>query len=203
MKINILLLLLLFLACGKKSDLKYPDKPQKISSYQVLKDCLENLEDYKPSGNFIRGRLNIYINTKDATQHFLTCDEGGKPYLRLIEGKLDIESLVDHGEFWTDKFKVYYEYSTSDGVNIYELKNVDRSSFTALGNSIYGKDKNHVFDSRHGIVEEADLDSFKPIFKDSLKSSTSYAKDKNNYFFWDEVITDSIALKDIRLSYKF
>jgi len=112
---------------------------------------------------------------------------------RVDEDSIDAKTLVDHGEFLTDKKRVYYKYMTSDCVLIYELDSVDRKSFVTFENSIYAKDKNHVFDSRNGILRNADLETFQTILIETKDGRISYAKDKNNYYFRDKIITDTIG----------
>ena len=101
---------------------------------------------------------------------------------------IDIETLIDHGEFLTDKNRVYRKYDTSDGTIILELEKVDRNSFRTIGSSIYAKDINYVFDSRHGIIEMADPRTFDTIRFVTDDGAIIYGKDKFNYYFWNEII---------------
>jgi len=113
-----------------------------------------------------------------------------------IKEDIDHESLVDYGEFLMDKNKVYRRYNTSDETLILELENVDRNSFMPLGNSIYGKDKQHVFSSRNGIIEGADVGTFEAIHVET-NDGVAYGKDKNNYYFWNQVVSDTVGFAEI------
>ncbi len=113
---------------------------------------------------------------------------------------IDNNTLVDYGQFLTDKERVYYKYDFSDGLMIIELQDVDRESFVTFGNSIYARDKNHIFDSRNGIIEQADLESFQTVNIEREDGSVvAYGKDKNNYYFWNEIMTDTIGIGSQRI----
>jgi hypothetical protein len=159
------------------------------------RECFDNLHDYNPGNEYEFVMPHIYMKKSDSTHHFLTCRYDGLAYLNRLANTVDIESLVDHGEFWTDKNSVYYEYLISDGVQFYQLDSVDRETFESFGKTIYAKDKNHIYDSRHGIIREADLESFHPIAINIETGLSSFGKDKDNYFFWDEIVKDTVALK--------
>ena len=106
---------------------------------------------------------------------------------------IDKESLIDFGEFLTDKRKVYYKFKTSCGIIIIELKEADRNTFETFGTSIYSKDKNYIFDSRHGILKQADRETFQAINIKTDDGRIAYGKDKNNYYFWDEIVIDTVG----------
>jgi len=97
----------------------------------------------------------------------------------------------------TDKKRVYYKYMTSDCALVYELDSVDRKSFVTFGNSNYAKDKNHVFDSRNGILRNVDLETFQTILIETEDGRIAYAKDKNNYYFWNKIITDTVGFSKL------
>lgn len=158
-------------------------------------ECFDNFSEYQPTNEFEFVKLNIYRQKNDSIFYFLTCRYDGLAYLNQLSETIDIESLKDYGEFWTDKNFVYYEYLISDGVQFYRLDTADRATFKSFGKTIYAKDKSHIYDSRHGIIKEADLESFKPIAINKETGISSYGKDKYNYFFWDEIVQDTIELK--------
>lgn len=106
---------------------------------------------------------------------------------------IDTNTLIDYGQFLTDKNKVYYKYDSSDGLRIIELQDVDRESFETYGYSIYARDKNHIFDSRHGIIVEADIESFYTVAIEMEDGRVAHGKDKNNYYFWNKIVTDTIG----------
>ena len=76
---------------------------------------------------------------------------------------------------------------------ILELKEADRETFSVFANSIYARDKKHIFDSRHGIVEQADLESFHVVHVELENEIMKFGKDKDNYFFWNTIITDTVG----------
>lgn len=106
---------------------------------------------------------------------------------------IDRETLVDHGQFLTDKNRVYRKFDFSDGLMILELEDADRKTFRAYGNSIYARDNKHIFDSRHGIIEQADLKTFQVVHVEMEDRIMKFGKDKFNYYFWDEIVTDTVG----------
>jgi len=165
------------------------DEANKWSSQ---KDCFDNIDNFIPSEEFEWVKLRIYKHKKDSTFHYFTCRYDGLGYLYKLGDNMHVESIVDHGEFWTDKNSVYYQYDISDGIRIFKLDSVDRASFETFGESIYAKDKYHIFDSRNGIIEEADVESFELASNPDSSSFVYYGKDNFNYFFWDEIVTSDV-----------
>jgi hypothetical protein len=108
----------------------------------------------------------------------------------------DRKTLKDFGEYLTDTNKVYHRYETDDEVLILELEGADRPTFQTFGSSIYAKDKHHVYDSRHGVIEKADVNTFQVVNIES-NGRVAYGKDKDNYFFWNGVVTDTIGFGDL------
>lgn len=132
---------------------------------------------------------------------FMGCGSTGDPMLPndepLVNGvPIDRASLKDYGEFLTDTNSVYRRYDTSDEVILLELEGADRATFRTFGNSPYARDKNWVYDSRHGRVEAADVETFRPI-EISSGGRMAYGKDKNNYFFWNQVVEDTTGFGEI------
>ena len=181
----LILLCLTFLGCESSKIESEPStsKVRAIDKYENTTECLKGIVQYKPSPEFEYIKLNIYRNKKDSVFYNVTCDSDGLAYLRPLNDSIHILSVEDLGQFWVDKNWVYYKYTSSDGVQIIKLKGADRETFTSFGNTIYGKDKNHIFDSRHGIVEGADIETFEAIDIDRSTGVTVYGKDRYNYFF--------------------
>ncbi|QNR25112.1 DKNYY domain-containing protein [Croceimicrobium hydrocarbonivorans] len=137
-------------------------------------------------------KLNIYRNTIDSSLVYETfAVDIGKVY-HPVPNNLNIETANDYGEWLIDDRTVFAWYNTSDGRLLNELEIADRATFLVLDSSIYGKDKNHVYDTRHGIIEKADLETFEAV-KIEVDGRVAYAKDKDNYFFWDEIVTDTLG----------
>ena len=159
--------------------------------------CFDNLYDYSFDENKFKTSNGIIFKNKiNGSTYILTCDNDGHMYLRSLNVELDYETINQQGEFWKDKNSVYGNYTTSDGDMLYQIKNADVHSFESFDNSIYGKDKNFVFTSRHGKMENVDINTFIPIYSNN-KRIASYGKDKNNYFFLDDRIEDTTAINSI------
>lgn len=197
--ISILLLFSIVIGCKNQKEKQVENEIEIIAlisnKWSNQRECFDSLQDYNPGNDYEFVKPHIYMKKSDSTHYFLTCSYDGLAYLNQLVNTVDIESLEDHGEFWTDKNYVYYEYLISDGVQFYQLDSVDRATFESFGKTIYAKDKNYIYDSRHGIIKEADLESFQPIATNKETGLSSYGKDKNNYFFWNEIVKDTIELK--------
>lgn len=135
-------------------------------------------------------KLNIYRSSSDGSLVYETLAEDvGKVY-RPVPIKLNLETAVDYGEWLVDDSTVFAWYETSDGRLLVELESADRASFVVLDSSIYAKDKYHVYDTRNGIIENADLETFEAI-KIEVDGRVAYGKDQDNYFFWNEILSDT------------
>ena len=166
-----------------------------IFTYFVLITCLLSC------GDFEHVKLNIYRNTTDSTLVYETfVDDVGKVY-RIVPNNLNVETAIDFGEWLIDESTVFAWYNTSDGRLLNELEIADRATFTVLDSSIYAKDKNHVYDTRHGIIEKADLETFEAV-KIEVDGRVAYGKDKDNYFFWDEIVTDTLGFAEAYRKWK-
>jgi len=105
---------------------------------------------------------------------------------------IDIYSLKNESSFFTDKLMIYRKYNTSDSCLIIAAPEIDRASFLALEHSVYGKDKNYVYDCRNGVIPKADINSFETL---DAKTSNATGKDKNNYYFWNQILKDTINFR--------
>lgn len=105
---------------------------------------------------------------------------GKFPNKKPIKEILDINSFVKDavGRFDKDKFRVYYAWATSDGLNRFVIDHADPNTFVSLG-EMYGKDKNNVFFGSMK-VKNADINSFHVLqHQDS-------AKDNKHYYYQGE-----------------
>jgi hypothetical protein len=146
-------------------------------------ECYHSLSTYR-SDEYEFIKPLIYKRISDSIHFYITCNYDGTILFNQLHKSVDIATLKDLGDFWTDKNAVYYEYFTSSGMALYRLAKVDRGSFEVFENSVYGKDKNHVYSSRFEIVEGADLETFQPVKIDEEEGKMVYGKDKTNKFFW-------------------
>jgi len=196
--LDIFIAILIFFGCKNQSKELSGTKNKiapTVKKWTNQGECFDNLEEYKPSNDYEFIKSEIFKKKSNSTYHLLTCRYDGLPYLHQLDETIDIESLEDYGEFLADRNYVYFKYLISDGFRIFRLDTADRPTFRSFGKTIYARDKNHIYDSRHGIIENADLESFRPIAVDRETGGSSYGRDKDNYFFWDEIVEDTIELK--------
>lgn len=169
----------------------------KSNHYQSPSDCFKNVTNVKiDSTKFDYQNGKLFRKRNSGIVSILTCDLEGEMYFRDIQTDIDIYTAQENGEFWVDVNHVYGNYETSDGEMPYKIESADVQSFQNLKNSVYGIDKDYVYSTRHGKIESADSKTFKPIFIDEGSATTAYGKDKMNYFFWDEIIEDTIEFKE-------
>ena len=161
-----------------------------------LSDCFQNIRNVKiDSTKFDYKNGKLFKNKGSKTVSILTCDIEGEMYYRDVQTEIDIYTAIKKGEFWIDENHVYGNYETSDGEMPHKIEDADVKSFQSLKNSVFGIDKDYVYSTRHGKIEFADSRTFKPIFPSKGSTTTAYGRDKTNYFFWDEIIEDTIEFK--------
>jgi hypothetical protein len=136
-KIYILLLFSIVIGCKNQKEKQVENETENITlisnKWSNQRECFDSLQDYKPGNDYEFVKTHIYIKKSDSTHYFLTCRYDGLAYLNQLANTVDIESLEDHGEFWTDKNYVYYEYLISDGVQFHRLDSADRGTFKSFG----------------------------------------------------------------------
>ena len=152
----------------------------------VLTSCFQNkIETY--------GKYCVFRKIDDSLTSILTIEGDNRLYTFESKLEIDIESLEDYGEFLKDKNKVYRKYDISDRSLILELNDVDKESFQTIGISIYARDNYHVFDSRNGLIDSADVNSFEIV----EINNSFFGKDRYNYFFWNRIIKDTIGFEKL------
>lgn len=167
---------------------------KRVNKWIDQEDCLDNIASFEPPKEYSHVRMHIYLGP-DSSHYYVTCREDGLAILRILDKSFDIKSMQDHGEFWTDRKSVYSKYLTSDGIIIQPLEQVDRATFRTFGRTVYASDKSNIYDSRHGIVRNVDLKSFRVIAVNDKTGKSVYGRDKNNFFFWNEIVEDTVELK--------
>lgn len=90
--------------------------------------------------------------------------------------------------FYKDKNHVYTHFMMSDGGNFWIVEGADTKTFEVIGNSCYAKDKNYIYGERAMKMDHIDYQTFR-----TCDACGCFAKDKNGYYFWNEMID----LKDI------
>lgn len=130
----------------------------------------------------------LYKKLDDEKTNILKIKGDKRRYSLSKDLNIDILTLEDFSEFLSDKNKVYRKYDIDNETILFELKDVDKLSFEVYPNSVYCRDSKHVFDSRNGIIENADVSSFEPL-KNNDKGVT--ARDNINYYFYNQIVKDT------------
>lgn len=161
----------------------------------IISSCRNPIEETDKFEFFLKtdDSTTLIIHNKISSEYFT--------YHNFKENPIDILSLKNESSFLTDKMMVFRKYEISDDCLIIAAPEIDRTSFVAFNNSIYRKDKNYVYDCRNGKIQNADVYSFESL-KIETKTSTAYGKDKNNYYFWDKVVTDTIGFSKLYKEWK-
>lgn len=110
----------------------------------------------------------------------------GLPVFEELDKSINIKSLKIKGGFLIDNKSAYGLFNMSDGTKIMKLEGIDIETFSVFDNTTYAKDKNYIYNSRDGIMQKADLKTFKPANINS-EGYSNYGKDKNNNFIWGNV----------------
>jgi len=189
----------------KKGSTIYAELDSYTGIFIIAQDTLSRLTIRNRCGieefGYEHVKLNFYRNSQDQSLVYETMAEGlGKVYFPAPPD-LNIKELVDYGEWLCDDSKVYNWYDTSGGRLLIESDSLDRATFRALGSSIYAVDQNYVYDSRHGRIQEADVETFE-VIKIEVEGRVAYAKDRNHYYFWDQIVNDTLGFKQAYRLYK-
>ena len=168
---------------------------------------------------YAKDKFNVWtlggkIKDVDA-ETFEVCDSGKYSLGNNLRKGKKYESFVPYG-FGKDKNNVYH-YDFSGKPNI--VKNALPNTFVSIGDCVYGYDENNVYYKQNTlqkanpktwkkfkddyfysidkkvyyfnrIIKEADLETFEIVEKKvELGKPFQYAKDKNNYYWNDRIIT--------------
>jgi hypothetical protein len=137
------------------------------------------------------GNYSLFPKLDNDTIFILTDVARDRAYTCKTSGKLDLRTLKNYGESLTDTNGVYRIYDIDGETLIFDLE-ADLHSFQTFGNSMYARDKYHIYHARDGILENADIETFEAIYiKDQGRIADG--RDKNNYYFWSEIVTDTVG----------
>lgn len=179
----------------QKQDSTEVTREQKIENIVFIMDSINATLNWK------KVKTDLYVNNKEElgfkypfatelgfTYNYMTtfCDTG-EPIAKVI----DTTTFKYLGStFYKDKKHIYHYFDMAYGGRFYIYDGVDHKTFKVIGDS-YAKDKNHIYGERAGIMENVDYATFT-----SKKGAGPYAKDKNNYYFWDNIICTRKELRD-------
>ncbi len=196
---------------NSKKEIETVKSDSNTDSDNDLKKYLAKIDSTNTVLNWKKLKCGLYINKDNeigfkfnmvvgishngyttAYRTYLCCDEDSKPLKSII----DTTTFKHLGStFYKDKRNIYHYYDMAGGGRFSIYEGVDYATFRVLGDS-YAKDKDHIYGERAGILEKVDYRTF-----ETLKGAGPYAKDKNGYYFWDDLIYTKQGLKDsIRLS---
>ena len=163
------------------------NRTQKLENTIIRLDSINESLDWKLIKN------NLYLNNKNelgfqidyvteisSTRNYIShfCDTN-TPLIKII----DTDTFKHIGStFYKDKNNIYHYFNMAYGSRFSIYKGVDYNTFKVVGDH-YAKDKNNIYGERAGIIDQVDYATFT-----SEKNAGPYAKDKNGYFFWDDLI---------------
>jgi hypothetical protein len=148
--------------------------------------------------NVISNKVQQTKKKNNQLIYYLTCSDGSGPAFHQLLYNIDFDTFLDFGSYALDKDSVYYSFLMSDGLKIIKLNEADRQTFETFGNTMYAKDKNNVYYSRHGIFENVDLETFEPLYFKSNESIPPLARDKYHIYIWDEILQDTIQIEGLK-----
>jgi hypothetical protein len=162
---------------------------ERVSTRKKIIDSVNNsLEWKKTNFNLWKSKNgDLAIKTQEANEEgifidrFISelCCEGDK-----IKNVIDTLTFKYLGSsFYKDKNNVYTHYAMSDGGNFWIVEKADAKTFEVIGNSCYAKDKKYIYGERAMKMDSVDYKTFK-----TCDDCGCYAKDKNEYYFWESKI---------------
>lgn len=196
------------------------NEPKKIGGLKeyfglAKADCLDsieikhdlNLKAFLDSANKTEDwkllKCGLYINNKGELgfKNYYTIGEKAL-YLTRYSKRMNwddgatLNSVIDtasfkqlSGSFYKDKNHIYQSYSMSGGTALWIFKEADYKTFSIL-NEYYAKDKNHIYDYRNGIIDSADVKTFKVL------DDAPFAKDKKHLYNWSDIIDGDTVNED-------
>jgi hypothetical protein len=193
-------LVILFLGAFSCTPPSPPALPVEVSpaiiDWANQNECLKNLWRYEVEDeNLQHIDHQFYKDKATGKTLYMTCETERGVVFHQLPYDIHFESFESLGEYAVDKDAVYHYYMTSSGNKILLLEGADRASFQVFEGTIYAKDNRYVYDSRHGIIEEADLETFEPLLDFDIKP---LAKDKHHIYFWDKIIEDTNSIQGLR-----
>lgn len=145
-----------------------------------LASCHSKVDSY--------GVYSVYKKLDDTSINILVVDTQENGYSYRSNINIDLPSLSNYSQFMVDKNKAYGKYEMDGDCKLIPIAEVDIETFQVLNNSIYAKDKNHVYECRNGIIEKADVNSF-------VVDNNGVGRDKDNEYFWDKVVRDTTIIE--------
>lgn len=201
---NIIILLLLTSTFTIKSHAQTNEKKDRRNLEKTLayEDSLIKVMHWKPIKHGLSiskfgdiGFKTSYIVSRENVTTYRTsfgCCNEGKPFKDII----DIATFKQIGGDWAwggyfkDKNHIYHYFGNSGGGNFYIVDEVDNATFEII-NNCYGRDKNHVYDMRFGLMDNIDPNNFKILPNGGI----CIAKYNNVYYRNNEQL-DAEAMKD-------
>ncbi|MDV6169999.1 DKNYY domain-containing protein [Flavobacterium sp. DG1-102-2] len=156
--------------------INYEDSLAKAMNWRPLKDGF-SISKY---GDI--GFKTSYIVSREAVTTYRTffgCCNDGKSFKDVI----DIKTIKQIGGDWAwggyfkDKNYIYHFWGNSGGGNFEIVNEADYATFEIV-NNCYGRDKNHIYDMRFGLMKEINQKEFKIL----PNGNTCIAKYMNIYY---------------------
>jgi len=160
------------------------------------KECLKNIRKFKNNDSSKTKLVDNFYKEGDRL-YYCTCEHDVGIVYHEVQHDVDLATWNVLGSFAVDKNKVYSFYLMSSGLKIHELAIADKETFEVFNGTMYAKDKNNVYYSRNGIIDNADLNSFKPLDAIALETDIPLAKDNKRLYMWDEVLTDTSVINGL------
>jgi thioredoxin-related protein len=135
-----------------------------------------------------KGPFSIYKVLGNSSKLLLVIKGEKETYTFERKIGLHLETLRNLDNFLVDNNSVYSKFEMDDGNMLLTIAEADPKTFQIFKNSIYAKDQCNIYDYRNGKIVHADLNTFRTL-------NSYLAKDKNHYYYFSEIISDSLALK--------
>ncbi|MFV0541488.1 MAG: DKNYY domain-containing protein [Aestuariibaculum sp.] len=178
------------------------NRVERISKYRTTVDSINKVLGWAETKFGLWKSKNGDLGLK-TTEGFDVENSIDKYICRLTDGR-SLKEVIDTltfkvlgSSFYKDKNHVYTHFVMLDGGFFQIVEDADVKTFKVLG-SCYAKDKNYIFGERALKMEDVDYKTFK-----TCNDCGCFAKDKTNYYFWDDKIdinniTDKETLEIIK-----
>lgn len=156
------------------------DSVAKVMRWKPIRDNL-----YVSKFGDVGFRTMYHISESETVETYRTdlcCEEGNR-----LKDIIDIETFEQIGGDWgwggyfKDKNHIYHFFGNSDGGNLSIVEGADRATFEIVC-CCYGRDKNHIYDIRFGVMESINPEEFKIL----EYKNRCLAKYKDSYYWGND-----------------
>lgn len=179
-KITVLLIMLSFTGKSLAQDIFEEKNKQRLEKARTYEDSLMKVMEWKPlkaglsisKYGDIGFKTQYHVSGLETVETYITtfcCCTTGKSFKEVIDTATFEQIAGDWGwgGYFKDKNNIYHFFGNSGGGILSIVEEADYGTFEIV-NDCYGRDKNHVYDMRFGMMENINPKEFKILPKGDI-----------------------------------